>query len=89
MNGIEYIYSQLINNHQSYNGTLMDMMLKANDYWSLFVAIILCGLIIKLNVFELISYKSTRVVIWSLCILEMIVAFGMCVGKLPIGIRCV
>ena len=87
MNGIEYIYSQLINNHQSYNGTLMDMMLKANDYWSLFVSIILCGLIIKLNVFELISYKITRVVIWSLCIFEMIVAFGMCVGKLPIGIH--
>lgn len=87
LNFIEYVYSILVENKWSNNATLMEMLLKTNNYWRLILALILCILIIKLRVFELIPYRISRLAIWSMSFFEMLVAFGMCIEKLPYEIH--
>ena len=87
MNVLEYISSVLTSKQWNANSSLMDAMLQANDYWSLIVSMTILYFIIKIGVFELIPYKISRVILWSIAAFEATIAFGMCIGKMPLEIH--
>lgn len=87
MNVLEYIYSLISSRKWNANSSLMDVMLQANDYWSLIISITIVCFIIKIGVFELIPYKISRVILWSIAAFEATISFGMCIGKMPLAIH--